>query len=77
MDSESRQKLIESGYRFAVNANAGMNNLKDPFALKRINIWEDTSLSLGRNFSKGFLAYKLLVAIFSGRRAYRTEWVGG
>lgn len=52
--------LKKAGYKFAVTTNQGVNKLKNPYSLKRINIWEDTSLSLSKKFSKGFFAYKLL-----------------
>lgn len=50
----------EAGYKYAVTTDAGVNNLERPYSLKRINVWEGTSLSVDRNFSKGYFAYKLM-----------------
>jgi len=48
------------GYECAVTTIRGINNLSDRYALKRINIWEGTSLSLNGTYAKGYFAYKLV-----------------
>jgi peptidoglycan/xylan/chitin deacetylase (PgdA/CDA1 family) len=59
-DSDLEEKIKRSGYLFAVTGRAGINDLANPSDLKRINIWEGTSLSKSGSFSKGFFSYKLL-----------------
>ncbi len=59
--SEDVKKIVENaGYEFAVTTEVGINDMKDLFRLKRINIWEGTILPMGEPFSKGYFAYKLL-----------------
>jgi peptidoglycan/xylan/chitin deacetylase (PgdA/CDA1 family) len=54
-------KMVEnSGYRFALTTQKGINSLKETYQLQRINIWEDTALGLGGRFFKGFFAFKIL-----------------
>jgi peptidoglycan/xylan/chitin deacetylase (PgdA/CDA1 family) len=57
---ELQQFVQKEGYEFAVTTEKGINRLNELYALKRINVWEETSLSLSGRFSKGFFAYKLL-----------------
>jgi peptidoglycan/xylan/chitin deacetylase (PgdA/CDA1 family) len=59
VDEEVRTLVKDAGYEFAVTTEKGVNDLTDRFALKRINVWEDTGLSLGGEFSKGYFAFKL------------------
>lgn len=55
------QQIVQNaGYGFAVTTEKGINRLNELYTLKRINVWEETSLSLSGRFSKGFFAYKLL-----------------
>jgi peptidoglycan/xylan/chitin deacetylase (PgdA/CDA1 family) len=59
--SQDIKKIVKNtGYEFAVITRPGINNVKDPYELRRINVWDGTSLSLTGSFSKGFFAYKLL-----------------
>ena len=59
--NEQLKALVrEAGYSFAVTAERDINRPEDRYALKRINIWEGTVLSLKGGFSKGYLACKLL-----------------
>jgi peptidoglycan/xylan/chitin deacetylase (PgdA/CDA1 family) len=59
IDENVRTLVMDAGYEFAVTTERGVNNLTDRYALKRINIWEETGLSLTGEFSKGFFAFKL------------------
>lgn len=59
--SEEIQKVVEKGgYEFAVTTRPGVNRMNDRYHLKRINVWEGTSLSLEGEFSKGHFSFKLL-----------------
>lgn len=55
-----KSTVAKSGYSFAVSQEKGVNNLSDPYSLKRINLWEGSATLHGKFFSKGFLAFKLL-----------------
>jgi peptidoglycan/xylan/chitin deacetylase (PgdA/CDA1 family) len=59
IDDHVRTLVKDAGYEFAVTTEKGVNDLTDRYALKRINIWEETGLSLTGEFSKGFFAFKL------------------
>lgn len=52
--------LKDAGYEFSVTTRSGVNDLDNCYALKRINIWQGTSLSSNGGFAKGFFCYKLL-----------------
>jgi peptidoglycan/xylan/chitin deacetylase (PgdA/CDA1 family) len=54
------QKVVRSGYDFAVTTRTGINDLRDPYALRRISVWEGTNRGLNGKFSKSLFAYKLL-----------------
>jgi peptidoglycan/xylan/chitin deacetylase (PgdA/CDA1 family) len=61
--NEDIERFVEKGgYEFAVSAGEpGINGMTtDRYHLKRINVWEGTSLSLNGKFSKGYFSYKLL-----------------
>jgi peptidoglycan/xylan/chitin deacetylase (PgdA/CDA1 family) len=58
-DEETEEIVRDAGYKFAVTTRAGVNDLKNPLALKRINIWEGTSLTRKRKLSEGFFSFKL------------------
>jgi peptidoglycan/xylan/chitin deacetylase (PgdA/CDA1 family) len=63
MSKEIEGFVKEGGYEFAVTAAApGVNKITraNRYHLKRINIWEGTSLSLNGNFSKGYFSFRLL-----------------
>jgi peptidoglycan/xylan/chitin deacetylase (PgdA/CDA1 family) len=50
--NNSVKRLVEeAGYEFAVTTNRGVNNMKDCYNLKRINVWEGSSLSAKGKFS--------------------------
>jgi peptidoglycan/xylan/chitin deacetylase (PgdA/CDA1 family) len=59
MNNEIKTIVKDAGYEFAVTTHPGVNNLSDRYAFKRINLWEETSLSLSGKFSKGYFAYRL------------------
>jgi peptidoglycan/xylan/chitin deacetylase (PgdA/CDA1 family) len=59
IDENVKTLVKDAGYEFAVTTEKGVNDLTDRYALKRINIWEDTGLSLTGKFSKGYFAFKL------------------
>jgi peptidoglycan/xylan/chitin deacetylase (PgdA/CDA1 family) len=59
MNNEIKTIVQDAGYEFAVTTHPGVNNLSDRYAFKRINLWEETSLSLSGKFSKGYFAYRL------------------
>jgi peptidoglycan/xylan/chitin deacetylase (PgdA/CDA1 family) len=61
VDHDVKKRVENAGYAFAVTTEAGTNNLKDPYALRRINIWEESSGLEEGEFSKGLFAYKLVV----------------
>jgi peptidoglycan/xylan/chitin deacetylase (PgdA/CDA1 family) len=62
MNEEIKGFVEKGGYEFAVSAaEPGINGMKtDRYHLKRINIWEGTSLSLKGKFSKGYFSFKML-----------------
>jgi len=52
--------LKDCGYQFAVTQRRGINDCKEPFELKRINIWEGTSSNpILKKYSKPILAMSL------------------
>lgn len=59
-DDALKRKVAEAGYDFAVTLEAGINDLKDKYALKRICSWEGTSRGINGKFSKSMFAYKLI-----------------
>ncbi len=59
IDSALKKAVQEAGYEYAVTTEIGVNDLSDTFSLKRINMWEASSLSLHGGFSKGYFALKL------------------
>jgi len=62
MNEEIGRFVEKGGYALAVSAaEPGVNGMTtDRYHLKRINIWEGTSLSLNGKFAKGYFSYKLL-----------------
>lgn len=54
-----RTLVKDAGYEFAVTTDKGVNDLSDCYALKRINIWEGSSLSEKGRFFKGYFAYEI------------------
>jgi peptidoglycan/xylan/chitin deacetylase (PgdA/CDA1 family) len=59
IDENITTLVKDAGYEFAVTTETGINALADPHHLKRINVWEGTSLSMSGSFSKGYFAIKL------------------
>jgi peptidoglycan/xylan/chitin deacetylase (PgdA/CDA1 family) len=51
-----------AGYQFAVTQDSGINDCKNPYSLKRINIWEGSASSANRDFVAPLLAFKLTSA---------------
>jgi peptidoglycan/xylan/chitin deacetylase (PgdA/CDA1 family) len=63
MNEEIERFVEKGGYEFAVTAaEPGVNRITtgNRYHLKRINIWEGTSLSLNGNFSKGYFSFRML-----------------
>lgn len=61
MNKEIEGFVEKGGYEFAVTAaEPGINKMTNRFHLKRINIWEGTSLSLNGRFSKGYFSFRML-----------------
>jgi peptidoglycan/xylan/chitin deacetylase (PgdA/CDA1 family) len=62
MNEEIKGFVEKGGYEFAVSAaEPGINGMTtDRYHLKRINIWEGTSLSLKGKFSKGYFSFKMM-----------------
>jgi peptidoglycan/xylan/chitin deacetylase (PgdA/CDA1 family) len=58
-NSALREKVEKHGYRFAVTTDSGVSDLGNPYALKRINVWEGSSASPWGTFSKGIFALHL------------------
>ncbi len=50
----------DAGYRFAFTTDKGINDLRDPYHIKRINLWERTSSVQAKPFSKGKLSLKMV-----------------
>jgi peptidoglycan/xylan/chitin deacetylase (PgdA/CDA1 family) len=50
----------DAGYRFAVTTDKGINDLRNLYKMKRINIWERTSSVHTKPFSEGKLAYEMI-----------------
>jgi peptidoglycan/xylan/chitin deacetylase (PgdA/CDA1 family) len=59
-DEETEEMVEDAGYKFAVTTRPGVNDLKNPLVLKRINIWEETSLTEKGKFSKGYFSFKMM-----------------
>ena len=56
--SKKAAALVEkAGYDYAVTLERGINDLKNMYALKRINIWEGAVKSLFCSFSRSLLAF--------------------
>jgi peptidoglycan/xylan/chitin deacetylase (PgdA/CDA1 family) len=61
MNEEIQRVVVKGGYEFAVTAaEPGINKMTNRYHLKRINIWEGTSLSLNGKFSKGYFSFRML-----------------
>lgn len=61
MNKEVEGLVEKGGYEFAVTAGEpGINGMTNKYHLKRINIWEGTSLSLNGKFSKGYFSFRML-----------------
>ena len=58
-DDELVARVESAGYRFAVTTEPGINDLKNPHLLKRINIWEGTAPYSDSKYAKGWFAYKI------------------
>jgi peptidoglycan/xylan/chitin deacetylase (PgdA/CDA1 family) len=59
--SKELEEIVKKvGYRFAATTESGVNNLRNPYALKRINVWEETCLPRNGKISKGYFAYRLM-----------------
>jgi peptidoglycan/xylan/chitin deacetylase (PgdA/CDA1 family) len=58
-ENSLKDVVKDAGYELAVTTESGLNDLRDRYALKRINIWEDTGLALRGKFSKNYFAFKL------------------
>ena len=58
-NNDIKTEVQRAGYEFAVTTEVGVNCLDDRYALKRINVWEGSSLSIQGSFSKGFFAFIL------------------
>ncbi len=56
--AEAKRLVAECRYSFGVTTNRGLNDVRDKYALKRINIWEGTCSAWGK-FSKALLAFRL------------------
>ena len=57
--SEEAKHLVgECGYSYAVTMNKGINDERDKYALKRVNIWEGSASVFGR-FSRAVFALRL------------------
>lgn len=59
IDENVKTLVKDAGYEFAVTTEKGVNDLSDCYALKRINIWEGSSLSEKGKFFKGYFAYEI------------------
>lgn len=53
LNKSIEEKVKTTGYSFAVTVNVGINDLKNHFCLKRINIWEGNVPRSGNGYSKG------------------------
>lgn len=53
-------EVKKAGYSYAVIGKRGVNDLKNPYKLKRIYMWDGTVPRYDMAFSKGWLSYKLL-----------------
>jgi peptidoglycan/xylan/chitin deacetylase (PgdA/CDA1 family) len=61
MNKEIEGFVEKGGYEFAVTAaEPGINKMTNRYHLKRINIWEGTSLSLNGKFSKCYFSFRML-----------------
>lgn len=57
--TRSLEMVDRAGYRYAVTLDVGINDLKNKFALKRINIWEGAVKSAFGEFSRSIMAFVL------------------
>jgi len=61
MNVEIQRFVEKGGYEFAVTAaEPGINRMNNRYHLKRINIWEGTSMSLNGKFAKGYFSFKMM-----------------
>jgi peptidoglycan/xylan/chitin deacetylase (PgdA/CDA1 family) len=60
MDEEIEKFLKKGGYEFALTTKPGINRVNGRYHLKRINVWEGTSLSLNGKFAKGYFSFKMM-----------------
>jgi len=60
MNEEIERFARKAGYGFAVTTKPGINRMNGGYHLKRINIWEGTSLSLNGKFAKGYFSFKMM-----------------
>jgi len=60
-DDVSKKLVRDSGYSFAVTTDRGVEDGRDPYTLKRMNVWEGTSESTDGSFSKGLFSLRLVL----------------
>jgi len=61
MNREIEGFVEKGGYEFAVTAGEpGINRMTNRYHMKRINIWEGTSLSLNGKFARGYFSFKMM-----------------
>jgi len=58
-DEKLMERVNYHGYMAAVTTENGINNMRSPYSLKRINTWEGSSVSPWGTFSKGVFALHL------------------
>lgn len=52
-------QVRDAGYTFAVTTDNGINDLKDRFRMKRVNLWERSSSVARKPFSEGKLSFRI------------------
>jgi peptidoglycan/xylan/chitin deacetylase (PgdA/CDA1 family) len=61
MNKQIEGVVEKGGYEFALTAGEpGINRMTNRYHLKRINIWQGTSLSLNEKFSRGYFSFKMM-----------------
>jgi peptidoglycan/xylan/chitin deacetylase (PgdA/CDA1 family) len=57
--ARSSEMVKQAGYQYAVTLDIGINDLRNRYALKRINVWEGTVKPVLGEFSRSVMAFVL------------------
>jgi peptidoglycan/xylan/chitin deacetylase (PgdA/CDA1 family) len=57
--TRSSEMVKQAGYQYAVTLDIGINDLRNRYTLKRINVWEGTVKPVMGEFSRSVMAFVL------------------